>query len=86
MAVGDRKLGGPGRIALLREIRDHGTITHAARAMKMSYKGAWNAIEGMNNLAGNRSSSMTFWVLCFDLLRGCRGRSALPSRNLIARF
>lgn len=52
MAVGDRKLGGPGRIALLREIRDHGTITHAARAMKMSYKGAWDAIEGMNNLAG----------------------------------
>ena len=52
MAVGDRKLGGPGRIALLREIRDHGTITQAARAMKMSYKGAWDTIEGMNNLAG----------------------------------
>ena len=52
MAVGDRNLGGAGRIALLREIRDHGTLTHAARAMKMSYKGAWDAIEGMNNLAG----------------------------------
>jgi molybdate transport system regulatory protein len=52
MAVGDRKLGGPGRIALLREIRDHGTITQAARAMKISYKGAWDTIEGMNNLAG----------------------------------
>ncbi len=52
MAVGDRNLGGPGRIALLREIRDHGTLTHAARAMKMSYKGAWDAIEAMNNLAG----------------------------------
>ncbi len=52
MAVGDRNLGGPGRIALLKEIRDHGTLTHAARALKMSYKAAWDAIEGMNDLAG----------------------------------
>lgn len=52
MAIGDSNLGGPGRITLLKEIRDHGTITHAARAMKMSYKAAWDAIEGMNKVAG----------------------------------
>lgn len=52
MAIGGRNLGGPGRITLLREIRDHGTLTHAARAMKMSYKAAWDAIDGMNRLAG----------------------------------
>ncbi|MGH8562781.1 MAG: TOBE domain-containing protein [Gammaproteobacteria bacterium] len=73
MAVGDRNLGGPGRITLLREIRDHGTITHAARAMKMSYKGAWDAIEGMNNLAGE------------PLVERCAGGRGGGSTRLTAR-
>ncbi|EER60129.1 transcriptional regulator, ModE family [Acidovorax delafieldii 2AN] len=52
MTVGGENLGGPGRIALLAHIAERGSITHAARAMKMSYKAAWDAIDTMNNLAG----------------------------------
>jgi molybdate transport system regulatory protein len=52
MRVGDENLGGPGRVSLLAAIKDCGSITHAAKAMKMSYKAAWDAIDRMNNLAG----------------------------------
>lgn len=52
MTVGGENLGGPGRIALLAQIGACGSITHAARALKMSYKAAWDAIDTMNNLAG----------------------------------
>nr|WP_322045897.1 TOBE domain-containing protein [Paraburkholderia sp. J67] len=45
-------LGGAARIALLAAIRDTGSITAAAKAVGMSYKGAWDAIDAMNNLAG----------------------------------
>ena len=52
MTVGGENLGGPGRIALLAHVAECGSITHAAKAMKMSYKAAWDAIDTMNNLAG----------------------------------
>ncbi|MDD5242069.1 MAG: TOBE domain-containing protein [Sulfuricella sp.] len=52
MTVGDKNLGGPGRIELLTKIVEHGSITQAAKSMKMSYKAAWDAIDQMNNLAG----------------------------------
>ena len=52
LTVGGEKLGGPDRLALLAAIADHGSITAAAKAVKMSYKGAWDAIDAMNNLAG----------------------------------
>lgn len=52
MTVGGENLGGPGRITLLSQIAECGSITQAAKAMKMSYKAAWDAIDGMNNLAG----------------------------------
>jgi len=52
MTVGGENLGGPGRVALLARIAECGSITQAAKAMKMSYKAAWDAIDGMNNLAG----------------------------------
>ncbi|WP_232071799.1 TOBE domain-containing protein [Paraburkholderia pallida] len=45
-------LGGAARIALLAAIRETGSITGAAKAVGMSYKGAWDAIDAMNNLAG----------------------------------
>lgn len=41
------------RIKLLEDIARHGSITRAAKASKLSYKGAWDMIEAMNNLAGN---------------------------------
>lgn len=52
MAVGDQNLGGPGRMGLLRAVAEHGSITQAAKAFGMSYKGAWDAIEAMNTLSG----------------------------------
>jgi molybdate transport system regulatory protein len=49
---GEETLGGAARIALLAAIRDTGSITAAARAVHMSYKAAWDAVDTMNNLAG----------------------------------
>ena len=42
---------GHGRIELLEHIGLTGSITKAAKAMKMSYKAAWDAVDAMNNLA-----------------------------------
>ncbi len=52
MTIGGEKFGGQDRVALLAAIAEHGSITAAAKAIKMSYKAAWDAIEAMNNLAG----------------------------------
>jgi molybdate transport system regulatory protein len=49
---GERTLGGASRIALLAAIHETGSITGAAKAVGMSYKAAWDAIDTMNNLAG----------------------------------
>ncbi len=50
--AGEQTLGGASRIALLAAIRETGSITGAARAVGMSYKAAWDAVDTMNNLAG----------------------------------
>ncbi|ACZ13080.1 TOBE domain-containing protein [Sulfurospirillum deleyianum] len=42
---------GKGRIELLERIREHGSIHAAAKAMKMSYKAAWDSVDAMNNLS-----------------------------------
>ena len=52
MTGGSANLGGPGRIELLSRIAECGSITGAAKAIGMSYKAAWDAIDAMNNLAG----------------------------------
>ena len=41
---------GPGKIALLRNIREHQSISAAARAMKMSYRRAWLLVEDLNTV------------------------------------
>jgi molybdate transport system regulatory protein len=51
LEVGEQVLAGADRIALLAKIEETGSITAAARALRMSYKGAWDAIDAMNNLA-----------------------------------
>lgn len=43
--------GNPQQIKLLKEIQNTGSITHAAKAVPMSYKAAWDAINKMNNLS-----------------------------------
>ncbi|MGT2475034.1 TOBE domain-containing protein [Paraburkholderia terrae] len=49
---GEQALGGTQRIALLAAIGETGSITGAAKAIGMSYKAAWDAVDAMNNLAG----------------------------------
>ncbi|KQW35611.1 TOBE domain-containing protein [Rhizobacter sp. Root404] len=50
--LGGQNLAGARRVALLSEIARVGSITQAAKVVGLSYKGAWNAIEDMSNLAG----------------------------------
>jgi len=52
MTVGGENLGGKNRVELLAALAQHGSITAAARAVGLSYKAAWDAIDTMNNLAG----------------------------------
>jgi molybdate transport system regulatory protein len=42
----------PQRIALLQQVAEQGSITRAAKAAGLSYKAAWDAIDELNNLAG----------------------------------
>ena len=45
---------GPGKAALLRSIRETGSISAAARALGMSYARAWHLAEEMNLLFSER--------------------------------
>ncbi|MCI5166382.1 MAG: LysR family transcriptional regulator [Candidatus Electrothrix sp. GM3_4] len=42
---------GFGRIVLLERVQEYGSISKAARSMKMSYKHAWDLIDSMNRQA-----------------------------------
>ncbi len=42
---------GYGRVVLLERIREHGSITKAAKSMGMSYRIAWELVASMNNQA-----------------------------------
>jgi molybdate transport system regulatory protein len=44
----DRPLG-PGKIKILETIRDGGSISGAAREMRMSYRSAWLLVDSMNS-------------------------------------
>jgi len=41
---------GPGKIELLRQIREHRSISAAARAMNMSYRRAWLLVQDLNEV------------------------------------
>ena len=43
---------GPGKIALLRAVQDHASISAAAKAMGMSYRRAWLLIDELNQTVG----------------------------------
>lgn len=56
---GKIEIGGDGgvalgdtRIRLLEAIERHGSISQAAKAVPLSYKAAWDAIDAINNLSG----------------------------------
>lgn len=42
---------GYGRIVLLERIREHGSISKAAKSMSMSYRRAWELVDSMNRQA-----------------------------------
>lgn len=43
---------GYGRIVLLERIREYGSISKAAKSMKMSYRHAWELVDSMNRQSG----------------------------------
>jgi molybdate transport system regulatory protein len=43
---------GPGKVALLEEIERSGSISAAGRALKMSYRRAWELVEDLNKSLG----------------------------------
>ena len=47
-----RRVLGPGRAELLEHIDRHGSISAAAKLMKMSYKHAWMLVRDTNEAAG----------------------------------
>ncbi|MEW6133447.1 MAG: LysR family transcriptional regulator [Pseudomonadota bacterium] len=51
-SMNGKSLLGKGRLELLRHIDSTGSISKAAKAMKMSYKSAWDAVDAMNNAMG----------------------------------
>ena len=54
----DRPLG-PGKVQVLESIRDGGSISEAARGMKMSYRSAWLLVDSMNSLFRKRVVNTT---------------------------
>ena len=42
---------GSGRIDLLKKIQEYGSLSKAARSMKMSYRQAWELVDSMNKKA-----------------------------------
>ena len=52
LSLDGHNLAGARRVALLAQIARVGSITQAAKSVGLSYKGAWNAIDDMSNLAG----------------------------------
>jgi molybdate transport system regulatory protein len=42
---------GYGRVVLLERIREHGSITKAAKSMQMAYRHAWELVDSMNRQA-----------------------------------
>lgn len=48
----DRHLLNDKRISLLEKIGECGSITQAAKAVGLSYKGAWDAVDAMNGMFG----------------------------------
>lgn len=51
LSADGKSLAGRGRIELLERIAEAGSIRQAAKAMGMSYRAAWDAVDAMNQRA-----------------------------------
>ena len=49
-----------GRVVLLEQIRETGSISAAARALEMAYSHAWTLVANMNRLSGEELVGRTF--------------------------
>ncbi len=77
----DRPIG-PGKVKVLESIRDGGSISEAARGMKMSYRSAWLLVDSMNSqfrkpvvnttLGGRGGGSATLTEFGEDVIRRYR--------------
>ena len=52
VVVGDVVAIGPGKVELLEAVAEHGSISAAARSMKMSYRRAWMLLDELNRALG----------------------------------
>jgi molybdate transport system regulatory protein len=85
---------GPGKIQILEAIRDGGSISEAARGMKMSYRSAWLLVDSMNSLfrkpvvnttlGGRGGGSATLTELGAEVIRHYRTMER-ATRRAIAR-
>lgn len=52
LTIGESGYAGEGRVALLEAIDREGSLNKAAKALGLSYKSAWDALQFLNNAAG----------------------------------
>jgi molybdate transport system regulatory protein len=60
LRIGDQRLCGKSRMALLRRVAKSGSISQAARELGVSYKNAWDSLHQMNVLAGTALTERCF--------------------------
>ncbi len=72
---------GYGRIVLLERIREHGSITKAAKSMEMAYRRAWDLVDSMN-----RQSKKPFVELATGGKGGGGARVTEEGEKAIKRF
>ena len=87
----DRPLG-PGKIRILETIRDGGSISQAAREMRMSYRSAWLLVDSMNalfrqpvvttSLGGRGGGSATVTDFGADVIRRYRSMESATRRAI----
>jgi molybdate transport system regulatory protein len=87
----DRPLG-PGKVQILESIRDGGSISEAAREMKMSYRSAWLLVQSMNllfrepvvntTLGGRGGGSATLTAFGADVIRRYRSMERATRRTI----
>lgn len=87
---------GPGRIELLEGIQRSGSLSQAARDMKMSYRRAWLLMKSLNSAlagpasvaakGGRRGGGATVTALGRELIRAYRSFEARVTRESQRRF
>jgi molybdate transport system regulatory protein len=72
---------GYGRMVLLERIREHGSITQAAKSMQMAYRHAWELVDSMN-----RQAQEPFVVLATGGKGGGGARVTMAGERAIKTF